>query len=110
MLVHATPVGSELAGASADDIPIPAEWLRPETLVLDAVYRPVRTALLVAANARGCTAVPGAEWFVRQALLQFEHFTHQKPDEDFMRSSFEHALGLSSGAEAAAGNAPGGGA
>jgi 3-dehydroquinate dehydratase/shikimate dehydrogenase len=88
VLVHATPVGSE---GGADELVIPAEWIRPETLVLDAVYRPIRTPLLVAAHARGCTPVPGGEWFVRQAIAQFKLFTQHDPDEDLMRKAFEHA-------------------
>lgn len=92
VLVHATPVGSGSDAEEPGSLPIPAEWLRPESLVLDAVYRPVRTALLVAANERGCTAVPGAEWFVRQAAAQFLHFTQQEADEDLMRAAFENAL------------------
>jgi len=90
VLVHATPVGSH-AGDPAE-LPIPAEWLRPGTLVLDAVYRPVRTALLAAAHARGCTAVPGAEWFVRQAALQSRLFTRAEPDMALLRHAFEGAL------------------
>lgn len=90
VLVNATPVGSAaLAGAT---LPIPAEWLRPGTLVLDAVYRPIRTALLGAAHARGCTAVPGAEWFLRQAALQFRLFALQEPDLDLLRHAFEGAM------------------
>jgi 3-dehydroquinate dehydratase/shikimate dehydrogenase len=87
VLVNATPIG-----ARAGELPIPAESLRPGTLVLDAVYRPIRTALLGAAHARGCTAVPGAEWFVRQAALQFRLFTQQEPDMALLRHAFEHAL------------------
>jgi shikimate 5-dehydrogenase len=59
--------------------------------VLDAVYRPIKTPLLVAALERGCTAVPGGEWFVRQAALQFKLFTNVEPDEPLIRKSFEHA-------------------
>jgi 3-dehydroquinate dehydratase/shikimate dehydrogenase len=88
VLVNATTVGSR-----PDELPIPADWLRPGTLVLDAVYRPIRTPLLAAAHARGCTSVPGAEWFVRQAALQFRLFTRQEPDAALLRSAFEHALG-----------------
>jgi len=61
VLVHCTPVGSGPGG----ELPIPDEWLRPGTLVLDAVYRPIRTPLLLKAKAKGCTPVPGVEWFVR---------------------------------------------
>jgi 3-dehydroquinate dehydratase/shikimate dehydrogenase len=88
-LVHTTPVGSlPDAGRS----PIPAEWIRPNTLVLDAVYRPLKTQLLADAAARGCTVVPGAEWFVRQARAQFKLFTQHDADEALVRAAFEHAL------------------
>ncbi|MSR62294.1 MAG: type I 3-dehydroquinate dehydratase [Planctomycetes bacterium] len=90
VLVNTTPVGSAASGVDAT--PIPPEWLRPGTLVLDAVYRPIRTALLAAAHARGCTPVPGGEWFVRQAALQFRLFTQQEPDLALLRHAFEHAL------------------
>ena len=89
-LVHCTPLGSGEGG----ELAIPEEWIRPGSLVLDAVYRPIRTPLLVAARRRGCTAVPGGEWFVRQARAQFELFTHQEADEKLVRAAFENALGL----------------
>lgn len=88
VLVHCTPVGTE-----SGDLPLPEDWLRPGTLVLDAVYRPIRTELLRAARRKGCTPVPGAEWFVRQAGSQFELFTHQAPDDALLRAAFEHAVG-----------------
>lgn len=90
VLVNTTPVGS---AGDPGRAPIPAEWIRPGTVVLDAVYHPVKTPLLAAALARGSTAVPGGEWFVRQARAQFRLFTGQEPDEDLMRAAFEHALG-----------------
>jgi 3-dehydroquinate dehydratase/shikimate dehydrogenase len=89
VLVNVTPVGSATA---PDRSPIPAEWIRPGTLVLDAVYKPLKTPLLAAAQQRECTVVPGAEWFVRQAHAQFKLFTSTDADEALMRSAFEHAL------------------
>jgi len=89
VLVHATPVGST---ALPGELPVPADAIRPGTLVLDAVYRPIRTPLLVAARDRGCTVVPGGEWFVRQACEQYRLFTTLEPDAALMRAAFEHAL------------------
>lgn len=89
VLVHCTPVGSL---ADPGKLPIPAEWLRGGTLVLDAVYRPLKTPLLAEAVRKGCTAVPGGEWFVRQAQAQFTLFTGQAPDEKLMRAAFTNAL------------------
>ena len=88
VLVHATPQGSD---ALPGVLPLAAEAIRPGTLVLDAVYRPIRTPLLAAAHARGCTPVPGGEWFVRQAAEQFRLFTRGEPDEALLRKAFEHA-------------------
>jgi 3-dehydroquinate dehydratase / shikimate dehydrogenase len=89
VLVHCTPMGSL---ADPGKLALPADWIRPSTLVLDAVYRPIKTPLLTEAIKRGCTAVPGGEWFVRQARMQFKLFTGQDPDEPLMRAAFEHAL------------------
>lgn len=88
VLVHATPVGS--FGGEAG-LPIPADWIRQGTVVFDAVYRPIRTELLLAARDRDCTPIPGGEWFVRQAVAQFRLFTSVEPDEALMRKAFEHA-------------------
>ncbi|MEO2093517.1 MAG: type I 3-dehydroquinate dehydratase [bacterium] len=88
-LVHCTPAGSL---AQPGVLPFDSGALRPRTVVLDAVYRPLKTPLLAAAMQKGCTAIPGGEWFVRQALRQFEHFTSQAPNEELMRATFAHAF------------------
>jgi 3-dehydroquinate dehydratase/shikimate dehydrogenase len=89
VLVNATPVGGVARPA---ELVVPEAWIRPSSLVLDAVYRPIRTAFLAAALRRGCTPVSGAEWFVRQATLQFRLFTNQEPQEDLMRRAFESVI------------------
>ena len=88
VLIHCTPAGSQ---ADPGTLVIPAEWIRPGSLVFDAVYRPLRTPLLLAARDRQCIAVPGGEWFVRQAAAQFHHFTGTEPDAALLRSTF-HTL------------------
>lgn len=89
ILVHCTPVGSL---ANRDASPIPEAWLRPGAIVLDAVYRPLRTPLLMAAKACGSVAIPGGEWFVRQAEAQYRLFTRKDPDQKLMRATFDQAL------------------
>jgi len=89
LLVHCTPVGSE---GTDTDLGLEGDWMQAGKLVLDAVYRPIRTGLLVSVKQSGGTPVPGGEWFVRQAQMQFELFTHQGADEALMRAAFEHAL------------------
>ncbi len=96
ILVHCTPVGMHSeSGSPPESTPIPAQWIRPQTLVLDAVYRPLRTPLLVQAAGRGAFPIPGAEWFLRQALTQYQAFTGTEPNEPLMRAALEGALGLS---------------
>lgn len=89
VLVHCTPVGSL---ADPGRSPIPLEWIRRGTLVVDAVYRPLKTPLLQDAMKKECTPVPGGEWFVRQAQAQFRLFTGQDADEPLMRAAFANAL------------------
>jgi 3-dehydroquinate dehydratase/shikimate dehydrogenase len=89
ILVHTTPMGSR---AMAGELAIAEDWIRPGTLVLDAVYRPLATPLLRAAKRRGCTAVPGGEWFVRQAAHQFRLFTNADAPEALLRKTFESAI------------------
>lgn len=88
VLVHCTPAGSL---AQPDVLPFEAELLRSESVVIESAYRPMLTPLLAAARERDCTLVPGGEWFVRQAMEQFQRFTHREPDEQLMRKTFEHA-------------------
>ena len=89
ILIHCTPVGTL---ADKDASPIPDSWLRSGAIVLDAVYRPLRTPLLMAAKSRGCAAIPGGEWFVRQAEAQYRLFTRKDPDQELIRATFDQAL------------------
>ena len=91
VLVNTTPLGSLASSATEGQLPLPEAWIKPGIVVLDAVYRPIKTPLLEAAHAKGCVAIPGGEWFVRQAISQFKIFTQSDPDEDLMRKAFEHA-------------------
>ncbi len=67
-LIHATPVGF----GDPEAIVIPPDWIRPGTVVLDAVHHPPMTRLLREALARGCEVISGVELFINQAARQFE--------------------------------------
>ena len=60
--------------------------------MIESNYRPMLTPLLAAARERDNTLVPGGEWFVRQALEQFQRFTRKPANEELMRKTFEHAF------------------
>jgi len=59
--------------------PVDAAALGPGMVVLDAVYAPERTRLLVEAEARGATAVGGKWMLVHQAVEQLRRWTARLP-------------------------------
>lgn len=76
-LVNCTPVGMkggpDPTGACVE-IGNLAEK-SPELIVMDTVYNPVRTPLLVQAEKAGLRTIDGVGMFVRQASMQFESWT-----------------------------------
>lgn len=77
-LVNATSLG--LNGA---DPPLDAlDGLPADAAVMDMVYKPLRTALLVEAARRGHPVVDGLEMLIRQAVPSFEAFFGQPPPSD----------------------------
>ncbi|WP_086849685.1 shikimate dehydrogenase [Amycolatopsis kentuckyensis] len=84
-LVHATPTGM----AAHPGSPVPAELLHPRLWVADIVYRPLETALLAAARARGCRVLNGGGMVVLQAAESFRLFTGAEPDPARMLRHFD---------------------
>jgi len=72
VVVNATPVGCL---SSLDKELLPAGALRPGQVVLDAVFQPLETDLLIKAERAGCTVVRGVEMLVHQGAVTFELFT-----------------------------------
>jgi shikimate dehydrogenase len=67
VLVNTTSVGM-----GADESPIAATDIRPDAVVLDAVYAPEMTRLLREARTRGARIVSGRWMLVHQAVAQLE--------------------------------------
>jgi 3-dehydroquinate dehydratase/shikimate dehydrogenase len=88
VLVNCTPVGMH---PNVDETPYAKHHLRPAMIVFDAVYNPENTLLVKDARARNCKVVTGVDMFVRQACLQFEHFTGQDGPADLMRDVIKRA-------------------
>ncbi|MGW3958979.1 shikimate dehydrogenase [Amycolatopsis sp. NPDC005003] len=84
-LVHATPTGM----AAHPGSPVPAELLHEDLWVADIVYRPLETALLAAARARGCRVLHGGGMVVLQAAESFRLFTGAEPDPARMLRHFD---------------------
>ncbi|HEX6354671.1 shikimate dehydrogenase [Actinophytocola sp.] len=83
-LVHATPTGMH----EHPGLPLPADLLDPRIWVADVVYRPLDTALVHAARARGCRVLDGGRMAVYQAADAFRLFTGRTPDADRMLGHF----------------------
>jgi shikimate dehydrogenase len=75
LIVNATSLG--LGGGPGPDVDLAKA---PETaVVLDMVYKPLRTEFLQQAAARGLRTVDGLEMLIRQAVPSFEAFYGQAP-------------------------------
>jgi len=90
ILINSTPVGMH---PNVDESPFEKHHLRPSMVVFDAVYNPENTLLIKDARSRNCTVVTGIEMFVRQACLQFKHFTGQEGPAELMREVIRRAIG-----------------
>ena len=87
-LLNATPIGmhpqekvSPLAGGELNC-----------SLVMDLIYRPMRTKLLKLAASRGITCVSGVEMFLAQGSAQWERWMGCKAPESRMRNVVLRAL------------------
>lgn len=81
-VVNATPAG--LNGATAPVIPY--EALPAAAVVMDMVYRPIRTAILEAAAARGLATVDGLAMLIGQAVPSFAAFFGRPPPASDVRA------------------------
>jgi len=88
ILVNATSVGMS---PNIDQTPVDADLLRPELVVFDIVYNPIKTRLLREAEAAGAETISGLDMLIWQGALAFEIWTGQKAPVKLMR---EEALKL----------------
>lgn len=88
-VVHCTPTGM----ADHPGLPFDAALLHPGLWVADIVYRPLDTALLMAARHAGCRTLDGGHMAVHQATTAFELITGISPDADRMSRHFRTLAG-----------------
>jgi shikimate dehydrogenase len=77
-LINATSLGLE--GRGAVDVPLGA--LPADAVVMDMVYRPLATDLLVRARTAGYTTVDGLDMLIRQAAPSFKAMFGRLPPAD----------------------------
>jgi shikimate dehydrogenase len=70
---------------------LPLDLLPPSALVTDLVYKPLKTSLLRAAEARGLTTLDGLGMLLHQGALAFELWTGQSAPIDSMRAALSDA-------------------
>jgi shikimate dehydrogenase len=87
-LEHDVLVNTTSVGLGDDASPVPAHALRPDSLVLDAVYEPERTRLLRDAEARGALPISGRWMLIHQAAEQLRLWTGKEPPLDVMAEAF----------------------
>jgi shikimate dehydrogenase len=64
------------------DFRVPLGRLNPQALVTDLVYTPLKTQLLIEAEAMGCTVVDGLGMLLHQAAPGFERWFGLRPEVD----------------------------
>jgi shikimate dehydrogenase len=97
-LVNGTPVGM----LPNRGMPVPATLLHEKLWVADAVYSPLITPLLAAAQATSARIMTGRELAIYQAADAFELFTGLAPSTEVMGEAFDEVMAARSSAYHAA--------
>ena len=91
LVVNATPVGMD-GTPVAEAVLLDTGRLHPDQVVVDLVYHPLRTPLLVAARERGAVAVTGLGMLIHQAAHAFRLWTGEDPPLEVMSAAALAAL------------------
>lgn len=78
LLVNTTSLGM----IGKQEMRVPLDGLRRDTVVTDLVYAPLRTNLLAAAETVGCITVDGLGMLLHQAVPAFERWFGTRPQVD----------------------------
>ena len=86
--VNATPLGMYIHPG----LPVDVSVLRADAWVADVVYRPVRTQLIIAAQARGLRTLDGGGMAAGQAVDSLRLITGVEPDAERMRAHLSRLI------------------
>ncbi len=89
ILIHTTPVGMYPA---ENQCIVPLEMLKEGMVVMDIVYNPFETMLLLEARSAGCKTINGLNMFVYQGAEQFRLWTGLNPPITAMADAVKEAL------------------
>jgi shikimate dehydrogenase len=73
--------------------PLPAQALRAGQVVMDIVAKPIETALILDARARGAVAIHGGRMLLHQAARQFELYTGREAPLAAMEAALLEQVG-----------------
>lgn len=97
-IVNATPLGM----LPNRDTPVPPALIDASQWVADAVYYPLWTPLLLAAQKNGATVMTGRDLAIHQALDAFRLFTGLAPSASAMSETFDKIMAERAGTGRAA--------
>jgi len=83
LIVNATPLGLN----PSDSSPVPARLFLPHHIVFDAVYGPLKSRFIRAANDAGARGANGLSMLLHQGALAFEFWFDQEAPLDVMRKA-----------------------
>ncbi len=86
IIVNATPIG--MKGYMADVMPLEPhdlDRLKPDTVIYDIVYNPMKTILIKEAQKRGLRTITGIDMLIYQAQRAIEIWTGKSPDAKVMK-------------------------
>jgi shikimate dehydrogenase len=90
LIVNATSIG--MGDPSDDEVPFDVSLIHPGQVVVDIVYRPLRTPLLIAAAAQGASTANGVSMLIHQAAIQFELWTGRSAPVEAMTAAVADKL------------------
>jgi len=93
-VVNASSLGMATGAESSPASPLARSVLRPGLVVMDIVYKPIRTRLLEEAAAAGATTVHGGRMLLHQACRQFELYTGRSAPREAMDGALRGQLGF----------------
>lgn len=86
VVINASPVGMS-GGPAPEESPLPLDLIADHHTVVDIVYQPRRTPLLLGAALVGAKTVNGVGMLIHQAAVAFEHWTGHSAPLEAMRAA-----------------------
>jgi shikimate dehydrogenase len=89
VLINATSVGMY---PNDEESPVPKRILRKGMVVMDIVYRPLKTRLLQDAEEQGCVTIDGLEMLARQGAAQVQIWTGKRQKMNQIKDDLRRVL------------------